>query len=88
MKLVYTAKFLGMLFNSSLHWKEHIDHIIKRTQPSINLLKMLTGQRWGATKTTQLKIYRSLIKAKLNCAAELQHSATFTELNKLDSIQY
>jgi len=33
-KLVKTAKFLGMLFSSTLQWQEHIDNVIKRVQPS------------------------------------------------------
>ena len=42
----------------------------------------------SSSKTTQLKLYRSLIKSKLNYGSELLHSAPLTQLKRLDSIQY
>jgi len=48
---------------------------------------MLSGQRRGATKTTQLKIYRSLIET-LRCCRSTIFSHSHRTNNKLDSVQY
>jgi ribonuclease HI len=86
-KSVQEHKFLGMIFDKHLNWKSHIDHIIQKTTSAINLLRSLSSQRWGATKTCLLKIYTTLIKSKILYGSELLFSANKTSLKKLNSIQ-
>ena len=57
------VRFLGMIFDSRLSWKDHIDYVIDKCNKRINLLKVLTGSRWGADKETMLLVYRGLIRS-------------------------
>ena len=55
------VKFLGMIFDSRLSWKDHIDYVIDKCNKRINVLKVLAGSRWGADKEMMLMVYRGLI---------------------------
>ena len=73
-----TAKFLGLTFDQQLTWKPHINNIVDKTKKKINLLRSITGQRWGANKATLLRIYRTLIRPKIEYGFELFFSASKT----------
>jgi hypothetical protein len=51
-------------------------------------MRMLTGTKWGASKKSLLKIYRSLIRSILDYGSVAYDSAAQTHKTKLDSIQY
>ena len=65
------------------HTKYH-----KKTTPALNLLRSLATQKWGASKTVLLTLYKALIKSRISYGSELFHSATINNLKKLDAIQY
>lgn len=87
-KTVTDIKFLGMILDSRLHWKKHIDYIKEKSQSAINLLRSLTSHRWGASKSLLLTLYTHLIKSKILYGGELYYSATKQASNKLNTIQY
>jgi ribonuclease HI len=82
------AKFLGLIFDQRLNWNSHINYIIEKSKPKINLLRSIAGQSWGAGKMALLKIYKSLIKSRMEYGSELFYTASKTNLKKLESIQY
>jgi len=84
---VTTAKFLGITFDQELHWTEHIQNIVNNCKARINLLRSLTGQDWGAGKYTLLRIYRTLIRPRLDYGLELFHTATKSNWKKLEVLQ-
>jgi len=49
-KLEQTAKFLGVIFDSRLKWKPHIDYIITKCKKRINIMRAVSGYTWGASK--------------------------------------
>lgn len=81
------AKFLGLTFDKTLSWIPHINNITNKLTSTINILKHLTGYRWGANKKSLLKVYRACIKSLLNYGAPAFHNASKTALKKLDLIQ-
>ena len=82
-----TARFLGLTFDQQLTWKPHINNIIDKTKKKINLLRSITGQRWGANKATLLRIYRTLIRPKIEYGFELFFTASKTTLKQLVTLQ-
>ena len=86
-KFEKTAKFLGVIFDRKLTWKAHISYIIEKCKKRLNLMRMVSGQFWGATKTLLL-IYKSLIRSVLDYGSVAYDSACSSLKNKLDSIQY
>ena len=81
------AKFLGMTFDSQLSWGKHITEIIRRCKKDLNLMRYLSGTKFGADKLTLLAIYKTLIRSKIDYGCQAYASATKTQLLRLDRIQ-
>jgi hypothetical protein len=45
--VVQQTKFLGLIFDSKLNFKAHIDYLRKRCQKALNLLKVVSKMDWG-----------------------------------------
>ena len=86
--VVQETKFLGVIFDSKLNFKAHIDYLCKKCQNVLNLLKVVSKMDWGADHTVFLRLYRSIIRSKLDygCAIYRLRSSSHT-LNKLIPIQ-
>ena len=81
------VKFLGLLFDYKLTWKAHIDYVVDKCNKRINILKALSGTKWGADKETMVLVYRSLIRSCMDYGSEVYDSACKTNKLKLDRIQ-
>ena len=57
-----------------------------RCQKSLNILKVPSRAEWGADRTTLLKLYRSLVRSKLDYGCIVYGSASKTALAKLDPV--
>lgn len=82
------VKYLGMILDSRLTWKDHIDDLTIRCQRDLNLMRCISGTKWGANKTTLIKMYQCLIRSKIDYGAIVYQSACKTLLQRIDSIQY
>jgi ribonuclease HI len=80
-------KFLGIIFDKELTWRDHIEYIVSRCNKRLNLMRSLTGTQWGASKTCLLTVYRALVRSLLDYGSEALDSAKQHLKNKLDSIQ-
>ena len=84
---VTSAKFLGMIFDQQLNWNKHIENIVENCKKKINLIRSLTGHQWGAGKQSIMKIYRTLIRPKMEYGMELFHTAIKSAWRNLEIIQ-
>ena len=87
-KLEKSAKFLGMYFDSRMTWKEHINYVTEKCKKRLNLMRMLSGQTWGASKKSLLTIYKVLIQSVIDYGCVAYDTASNNLKHKLDSIQY
>jgi ribonuclease HI len=85
--VVDQVKFLGVIFDKKLNFKAHIDYLRKKCQKSLNLLKVVSKMDWGADRKVLLRLYRSLVRSKLDYGCIVYGSARKTYLKKLDTIQ-
>ncbi|XP_029678453.1 uncharacterized protein LOC115244706 [Formica exsecta] len=60
------TRFLGVVLDSELNLKAHINHVRNRIMPRINILKVITGIKWGAHPTNLLNIYKGFIRPLLD----------------------
>ena len=51
------GKFLGLTFDKRLHWVKHIDQLVLRCKKDLNLMRYLSGTKFGADKLTLMTIY-------------------------------
>ena len=86
-KTVKSAKFLGMIFDRKLSWHYHIDYVVKKCKQRLNLMRAVSSKHWGASQSTQLTIYKALIRSVIDYGAIAYDSASASQLAKLDSIQ-
>ena len=83
-EFVKEFKFLGLIWDTKLTFKNHIAYLRKKCQKSLNLLKVLSHTDWGADSDTLLKLYRSLVRSKLDYGSIVYGSANKTDLQKVD----
>jgi hypothetical protein len=85
--LVSETKFLGLVFDSKLSFKAHIDYLKKKCLKAMNLLRVVSSTDWGADSTTLLRLYRSLVRSKLDYGCVVYGSARDSYLQSLDRVQ-
>ena len=85
-QFVKEAKFLGLIWDTKLTFEPHIKYLKARCKKSLNILKVLSRTEWGADRTTLLKLYRSLVRSKLDYGCLVYGSASKTALAKLDPV--
>ncbi|WP_135568158.1 reverse transcriptase domain-containing protein, partial [Solemya elarraichensis gill symbiont] len=86
--VVTEFKFLGIIFDPKLIYNKHIYHIRLKCKKALNILKVLASTTWGSDRLLLLKIYRSLIRSKLDYGCQIYGSANNTLLKLLDTIHH
>ena len=76
-----------MILDNHLTWNAHIKHVRDRCQSALNLMRCISGQNWGADKTSLLRIYRAFIRSKLDYGSMAYNSASESAKKQLDTIQ-
>ena len=85
-QFVKEADFLGLMWDAKLTFEPHIKYPKARCQKSLNILKVLSRTEWVADQTTLLKLYRSLVRSKLDYGCIVYGSASKTALANLDPV--
>ena len=82
------AKFLGVLFDRRLTYKEHFMSLRERCFKSLNVLKCVSRTSYGADRSTLMLLYRSVIRSKLDYACFIYDSAPESSKRTLDTIHH
>ena len=82
-QFVKEAKFLWLIWDTKLTFEPHIKYLNARGQKYLNILKVLSRTEWGADLTTLLKLYRCLVRSKLDYGCIVYGSVSITALAKL-----
>ena len=80
------AKFLGLIWDTKLTFEPHVKYLKTRCQKSLNILKVLSRTERCADQTTLLKLYRFLVRSKLDYGCIVYGSASKVALAKLDPV--
>ena len=86
--LVNEFKFLGVIFDRKLSFIPHIKYIKAKCQKSLNLLKVVSRMDWGADSIVLLRLYRALIRSKLDYGCIVYGSARQSYIAMLDTIHH
>ena len=81
------AKYLGIIIDKYLTFKEHIKSLAKKGKKSLHILAHMSGKNWGLTSMQKRRIYRNYILPKMTYGEELFDLAPKKYLNTLDRIQ-
>ena len=85
-EVVSEFKFLGVIFDRKLSFLPHITALKKKCKKALNLLKVVAHSEWGADRKVLLRLYRSLIRSKLDYGFIVYGSARKSYLKILDTI--
>lgn len=80
-------KFLGVYFDRKLTWSRHITYLSGKCSKGLNLLKCVSGTKWGADKSSLLLLYKALILSRLDYGSQVFMNAAKCHLTKLDRVQ-
>ena len=80
-------KFLGLTFDKKLTFKVHIDELKERCMKAMNILKVVSHQNWGADRATKLRLWRALIRSKLDYGSIVYGGAHASDLKRLSVVQ-
>ena len=78
------VKYLGVLIDSNLSWRYHIDHISSKTRKGIGIIARL---RHFVPSNTLIRIYRSLIEPYISYGLTAWGQAANCYLNKVLILQ-
>lgn len=86
LRVVDSHRFLGLIFDNKLTWKEHITNLRASAMNALQPLKVISNRHWGADRKTLLMLYRALVRSKLDYGAIVYGSANATLLQCLDPV--
>ena len=87
LKIEDKYKFLGLIWDRGLTFKDHIQYLKAKCIKTLNLLRVLAHTSWGADTATLLKLFKALIRSKLDYGSMVYQSASQTDLNSLYTVQ-
>ena len=65
-KVVTEAKFFGVLIDRTFSYKNHVDYLKTNCLKALDILKVVGHTEWWADRKTVLRLYRSLVRSKLD----------------------
>ena len=87
-KVVREAKFLGVIFDTKLTFKNRIQYLKTSYQKALDILHVVGHTDWGADRIILLCLYRSLVCSKLDYGCIVYGSARRLILKQLDPIHH
>ena len=82
------VKFLGVIFDQKLNFISHIKYLRNSCQKALDVLRVVGHTDWGADRTVLLRLYRSLVRSKLDYGCIVWGSARKSYTQMLDPIHH
>ena len=76
------------LNDQRLNFRSHIQYLKTSCQKALNVLRVVGHTNWGTDKRTLLKLYRSLVRSKLDYGCMVYGSTRSSYLKTLDSVHH
>jgi len=87
-KIVSEYKFLGVVVDSGLRFKTHVNRIIAKCKKRNNILRCLAGKDWGQSLESQRKLYTTYIRSAIEYASPAWYPwISKTSRRKLETVQ-
>ena len=79
---------MELTFDKKQNFIPHINYIKTKCNKALQLLCVIAHTNWGADKNTLLKLYRSLIRSKIDYSCFIYQSARKSYLKSLNPIYH
>jgi hypothetical protein len=87
-KLVETARYLGVTVDTQLTWSTHINRVGKKAAQRFGVLRPLPNRRSGLSVRNDVLLYKQLIRPVMDYACPIWRSAARSHIRKLQVIQF
>ena len=84
--VVKEHKFLGLIFDNKLNFIPHIKYLKAKCKKALNILKVVSHYDWGADRKVLLRLYRALVRSKLDYGSIVYGSSRASYIKCLDPI--
>ena len=84
--VVEVTTFLGVIFDMRLSFVPHLKFVKIRGLNSLNIKNIIGNTEWGADRKVMLRLYRSLVRSKLDYGCIVYGSARKFYLQMLDPV--
>lgn len=74
-----STKFLGMTWDSKLCWHTHLTVLKNKCNQAMNIMKVLGHTTWGSDRKSLERIYKMLIRSKIDFGSIIYDSANGTD---------
>ncbi|KFM73144.1 putative RNA-directed DNA polymerase from transposon BS, partial [Stegodyphus mimosarum] len=85
--IVTTAKYLGVIFNRSFTWTNHISYVCGKAYGIIKRLYPLLAKDSGLSLNRKRRLYTAIVRPIITYAAPTWASATNGDIRKLQILQ-
>ena len=82
-----STRYLGLIIDKRLKWKDHVDHLRAKCTSSGNLIKHVSRLSWGANRKTLQRLYTTLVQSKLDYGAQVYGASKSNVLKRLEPIE-
>ena len=86
--VVNQYKFLGIIFDQKLSFNPHIQYLKDKCSRTLKLLRIIAHKNWGADFQTLLKLYRTLIRSKIDYGCYIYGAARKSYLKQLNTVHH
>ena len=77
-------RYLGLTLDGPLlTWQPHISNLINTCTTRLNVMKSLSGTKWGCSRALLLQFYLAYIRSRIDYGASIYSSACPTLLKRL-----
>ena len=83
MKHNFKPKYLGVILDRSLTYKEHLEKLSMKLRTRLNIIRMLAGTEWSASPDTFRIITLSIMYNTMNYSSPVWINSAHT--NKIDT---
>ena len=81
-----STRYLGLIIDKRLNWKDHMDHLRAKCTSSVNLIKHVSHLSWGLTEK-RYNDYTTLVQSELDYGAQVYGASKSNVLKHLEPIQ-
>ena len=81
-------KFLGLIFDRSLTWAPHIAYLKGKCLKALNIVQLIKSKSRGTDSKTLLRIYRAIVRSKLDYGCQIYGTGPAYSLRTLDPVHH
>ena len=87
-KTELAARFLGVIFDRRLTYKEHFKRLREKCFKALDVLKCVSRTSYGSDRSTLLLLYRAIVRSKLDYACFVYDGACESSKTMLDTVHH